>query len=188
MVLQQVLIFDGVGKLTGFFFFFFPFFFLLIRKISLSCIWELLAASDFFMRYEKQFHIPFRAPHQQQTGAAAPRSPWCQRLCKGLSGPQVSFEEAWCHDWSWRWDVLSCLEMGEVKVLKGTRRNSCRGLSETSFLPCTRRASSPCPLPHMVTHDIGDICLCCPTQVIWGGLEGGGAWWWSCCGRQRVLS
>lgn len=49
------------------------------------------------MKYEKQFHIYFRGPHQQQRGAATPTSPPCQRLGKGLLGPQVSFEEARCH-------------------------------------------------------------------------------------------
>jgi len=47
------------------------------------------------MNYEKQFH--FRVPHRQERGAAAPTSTQCQRLCKGLLGPQVSPEEVRSH-------------------------------------------------------------------------------------------
>lgn len=101
----------------------------------------------------------FRAPHQQQRGAAAPTSQHCQRLCKGLLGPQVSFEKARCHYVRLKMRSLKQNEMGEVKVLKDLTGNLHRGLTETNlFLPLHKACFLTLPIP-IHTHTSTGICI-----------------------------
>lgn len=89
-----------------------------------------------------------KAPYQQQRGAAAPTSPHCQRLCKALLGPQVSFEKARCHYIQLKMRSLKQKEMGEVKVLKDLTGNLHRGLTETNlFLPLHKACFLTLPIP-----------------------------------------